>query len=240
MRLAKLLLIGSMMVLVAMPALVSAGPVTGMYQSTDMGGGPLLTGRGSTWRPGINSGLPHVLHLQSWNGANLGTQWDVSCPKETVNFTVQDYRVGGNGIVVYTSTFQGGTFTFYAGGWPWGDGTGTLATTTMITTVQYMMIGGVSTPIASVVNGSSTGVFTGGCLLRFVIANGSGVGETSSLYPTLLKPAGFPTFLDGTCALAPVGQQYGSWGTVLTITMYIDCTIGTEESTWGVIKELYR
>jgi hypothetical protein len=225
-----------MMVLVAAPALVSAGPVTGVYQSTDMpGGGPLLTGRGSTWRPGINSGLPHVLHLQSWNG-NLGTQWDISCPTETTNFTVQDNRVGGVGTIVYTSTFQGGTFTFYAGGWPWGDGTGTLGTTTMVTTVQYILIGGVSTPVASVVNGNSAGLFVGGCTLVFAIANGSGVGET----PYASKPATYPTFLDGTCALAPVGQQYGTWGNVITITMMINCPVGTEESTWGVIKDLYR
>jgi len=235
MRLAKLLLIGSMMVLVAMPALVSAGPVTGIYNSTDMGG-QLLTGRGSTWRPGVSSGLPHVLHLQSWNGASLGTQWDISCPKETTNFTVQDNRVGGVGTIVYTSTFQGGTFSFYAGGWPWGDGTGTLGTTSMVTTVQYILIGGVTTPVASVVNGNSAGLFVGGCTLVFAIANAIGVGET----PYVQKPATYPTFLDGTCALAPVGQQYGTWGNVITITMYISCPIGTEESTWGVIKELYR
>jgi hypothetical protein len=234
MRLAKLLLIGSIMVLVAMPALVSAGPVNGVYNSTDMGG-LLLTGRGSTWRPGVNSGLPHVLHLQSWNG-NLGTQWDISCPKETVNFITQDNRVGGVGTIVYTSTFQGGTFTFYAGGWPWGDGTGTLGTTTMVTTVQYVLIGGVSTPVASVVNGNSAGIFDGGCTLVFAIANGSGVGET----PYATKPVTYPTFLDGTCGLAPVNQQFGTWGTVITITMGINCPVGTEESTWGVIKELYR
>jgi hypothetical protein len=234
MRVAKLLLIGSMMVLVALPVLVSAGPVNGIYNSTDMGG-QLLTGRASTWRPGVNSGLPHVLHLQSWNG-NLGTQWDISCPTETTNFTVQDNRVGGVGTIVYTSTFQGGTFTFYAGGWPWGDGTGTLGTTTMVTTVQYILIGGVSTPVASVVNGNSAGLFVGGCTLVFAIANGSGVGET----PYASKPATYPTFLDGTCALAPVGQQYGTWGNVITITMMINCPVGTEESTWGVIKDLYR
>jgi hypothetical protein len=234
MRVAKLVLIGSMMVLVALPVLVSAGPVNGIYNSTDMGG-QLLTGRASTWRPGVNSGLPHVLHLQSWNG-NLGTQWDISCPTETTNFTVQDNRVGGVGTIVYTSTFQGGTFTFYAGGWPWGDGTGTLGTTTMVTTVQYILIGGVSTPVASVVNGNSAGLFVGGCTLVFAIANGSGVGET----PYASKPATYPTFLDGTCALAPVGQQYGTWGNVITITMMINCPVGTEESTWGVIKDLYR
>jgi len=216
-------------------ALALAAPNTGIYYSTDLDG-QLLTGRASTWRPGVNSGLPHVLHVQSWDGANLGTQWEISCPTESTNFIVQDNRVNGVGTIVYTSTFQGGTFTLYAGGWVWGDGTGTLATTTLVTTVQYIMVGGISTPVASVVNGNSSGVFNGGCALTFVIANGSGVGET----PYATKPSTYPTFLDGTCGLAPSGQQYGTWGTVLTITMGINCPVGVEGSTWGVIKELFR
>jgi hypothetical protein len=88
-------------------------------------GGQILTGRTSTWRPGVNSGLPHVLHAQSWDGANLGTQWDINCATETTAFGVVDNRVAGNGTMVYTSTFNGGTFNFYAGGFPWGDGNGT-------------------------------------------------------------------------------------------------------------------
>ena len=233
MRFAKSILACSLIALIAVPAFVSAAPVAGVYYSTDLGG-QLLTGRASTWRSGVSSGLPHVLHAQSWNGVSLGTQWDISCPTEPTNFTVQDNRVGGNGTIVYTSTFQGGTFTFYAGGWPWGNGTGTLGMTTMITTVQYMMIGGVSTPVASVVNGNSAGVFVGGCTLVFAIANGTGAGET----PYLQKPADYPTFLDGTCGTASV--SYGTWGSVITITMGISCPVGTEESTWGVIKDLYR
>ena len=218
-----------------MPVLVSATPVSGIFYSTDLGG-QLLTGRASTWRSGVNSGLPHVLHLQSWDGASLGTQWDISCATEATNFTVQDNRVGGNGTVVYTSTFQGGTFTFYAGAWPWGNGTGTLSTTSLVTAVQYMMIGGVSTPVASVINGNSAGMFVGGCSLVFAIANGAGAGET----PSSSKPTTYPTFLDGSCGQAAGNQQFGSWGNVITITMGISCPVGTEESTWGVIKDLYR
>jgi len=169
--------------IVALPAL--AVPISGTYTSTDLGG-QLLTGRASTWRSGVNSGLPHVLHAQSWNGSTLGTQWEINCPIEPTNFTVQDNRIGGVGTVVYTSFFNGGTFTFFAGGWPWGDGTGTLGTTTVISTVQYLMISGNSTPVASVVNTNTSGLFAGGCTLTFAIANGNGVGET----PT---PASRPT-----------------------------------------------
>jgi hypothetical protein len=225
--------------LIIAPALASAGPIGGIYNSTDMGG-VFLTGRASTWRPGVNSGIPHVIHAQSWNGSALGTQWDISCAIENVNFTYVDNRIAGVGTIVYTSTFQGGTLTLYAGGWPWGDGVATLGTTTMITTVQYYMIGGVSTPVASVVNGNTAGTFGGGCTLIFGIGNGSGVGETSSFLPNLHKPADYPVFLDGTCGPAASNLQYGSWGTVITITMGIYCGVGADESTWGAIKELYQ
>lgn len=222
-------------VLVLLPLLAQAAPVTGIYRSTDLGGA-ILTGRSSTWRPGVNSGLPHVAHIQSWNGATLGTQWDIDCPIETIAFLVQDNRIGGVGTIIYTSTFNGGTFNLYAGGWPWGDGTATLNTTTLITTVQYTMIGGVSTPVAAVVNGNTSGLFSNGCRLTFAIANGSGEGET----PYVTKPATYPTFFDATCAPASPSLQYGTWGTVTHITIGIDCSIADDQATWGAIKSVYR
>jgi hypothetical protein len=226
-------------ILCLVPALVFAAPLPGLYTSTDLGG-TLLTGRASTWRSGINSGLPHVLHAQSWDGSTLGTQWEVECPTENGAFLVQDNRVGGVGTIVYTSTFTGGTFTFHPGAWAWGDGSGTLGTTTLITTVQYVLISGNSTPVAAVVNGNTSGTFQNGCFLTFAIGNGVGVGETTSLNPLFTKPAGYPTFLDGTCGPASPGQQFGSWGTVITITMQIDCPVPVEPTTWGRVKGLYR
>jgi hypothetical protein len=225
--------------LLTMPTLAMAAPISGIYNSTDIGG-VLLTGRASTWRSGINSGLPHVLHAQSWDGSTLGTQWEISCPTENVNFTVQDNRVGGIGTVVYTSQFQGGTFTLFPGAWPWGDGTGTLTTTNLITTVQFILIGGVSTPVASVVNGNTAGNFAGGCVLEFAIGNGTGVGETTSLNPLIVKPADYPSFRDGSCGVAPANQQFGSWGNVITITMGVHCPVATQAVTWDNMKTLYR
>lgn len=225
--------------LIALPLAASASPVTGIYTSTDLGG-QILTGRASTWRPGINSGLPHVLHAQSWNGTTLGTQWEISCPTENAAFSVVDNRVAGVGTIVYSSTFTGGTFTFFATGGPWGDGTGTLGTTSLTTTVQYIMIGPNSTPVASVVNGNTSGFFTGGCYLTFGIGNGFGVGETTSLNPAITKPANYPTFLDGTCAGAPALQQFGSWGDVITLTVGIACPVPAQPTTWGNVKALYN
>ncbi|MDZ4805453.1 MAG: hypothetical protein SGI90_11385 [Candidatus Eisenbacteria bacterium] len=225
--------LGFLLTAVAGLALASpavAAPINGIYNSTDLGG-QLLTGRASTWRPGINSGLPHVLHGQSWNGA-LGTQWDVSCALETTQFGIQDNRISGTGTVVYTSTFQGGTFTLYPGAWPWGDGVGTLGTTILISTVQFVN----NIPVASVVNGNTSGTFEGGCALTFAIANGNGIGETTSLNPLITKPADYPTFQDATCGPAPANQQFGTWGEVRTITMMIDCPVPVAPSTWSGVK----
>jgi hypothetical protein len=211
-----------------------AAPIDGTYTSTDLGG-QLLTGRASTWRSGINSGFPHVMHSQSWDGSTLGTQWDVSCP-QSGSFAVQDNRVLGTGSVVYTSVFTGGTFTFFPGGWPWGDGTGTLNSTTVISTVQFVN----NVPVASVVNANTSGLFSNNCNLVFTIANGVGVGETTSLNPLITKPPDYPTFLDGSCGAAAANQQFGTWGTVITITMEINCPVGAESKPWSEVKTLYQ
>ena len=221
---------------VLLPTLASGAPLNGTFLSADLGG-QLLTGRACTWRPGINSGLPHVLHMQSWDNTTLGLQWEIECAVETDPFDIQDNRdASGTGSVVYTSTFYGGTFTFHAGGWPWGDGTGTLTTTTIISTVQFMNW----TPVASVASGSLSGLFSNGAALSFSIANGVGVGETSSLFPDITKPADYPEFLDDTCGPAPAEQQFGTWGTVISITMQISGSVANDQANWGTIKTLYK
>lgn len=220
------------LLLFIVPAVASATPVSGTYRSTDLGG-QLYTGRASVSRTGVNSGLPHVLHSQSFDGTTLGTQWETSCAIESTPFGVQDNRnIFGTGTVVYYSTFYGGTFTLFAGGWPWGDGVATLGTTTLISTVQYVN----NVPVASVVNGNTSGLFEDGCALVFAIGNGSGVGET----PYASKPADYPTFLDATCGPASPSLQYGTWGTVITITLQIDCAVPNHRSTWGQLKSIYR
>jgi hypothetical protein len=220
----------------AFVAASSAAPIPGTYTTTDLGG-QLLTGRASTWRPGINSGLPHVLHGQSWNGSVLGTQWEMRCPTENVNFTVVDGRDGnGTGPVTYTSTFNGGQFELYNTGGPWGFGVANLGVTTVVSTVQFVT----NNPVASVVNAQTSGSFGGGCTLTFALANGFGVGETTSLNPAIVKPADYPTFLDASCGPAPANAQFGTWGTVITGTMRIDCVVPTSTETWGGVKSIYR
>jgi hypothetical protein len=88
--------------LILVPAAAFAAPVAGTYATTNIGG-QVLNGRSSTWRTGINSGLPHVLHAQSWNGSTLGTQWELRCAVEANPFSIQNNLDGnGTGTIIYT------------------------------------------------------------------------------------------------------------------------------------------
>ena len=211
-----------------------AAPVAGTYTTTDLGG-QLLTGRASTWRPTVNSGFPKVLHAQSWNGSILGTQWELRCAVENVGLApnVSGYNaVTGTGVIIYTQNFTGGQFELFNTGGAWGDGVANLNTTTVVSTVQFVNFN----PVASVVNANTSGDFGGGCTLTFAISNGVGVCET----PFCVKPADYPTFLDGSCSAAAPSAQFGTWGNTLTSTMRIDCVVPTSSSTWGSLKSMYR
>lgn len=209
------------------PALAEAIPVSGVYTSVDLGGS-FLTGRSSASRSGPASGLPNVLHIQSWDGSQLGTQWWISCGVESSAPVVQDGRdANGTGPVLSTSTFLGGSYWFGTG--PWGEGAGTLASAVIVSTVEYVY----SDPVAGRANLHLSGSFENGCELTFLISNGVGVGDTS----TLPKPADYPAFLDANCG--PTGQ-YGLWGDVVDVTFMIMCSTETIESSWGRVKSSYR
>lgn len=225
----------SALAIVALATAALAAPNTGTYTSTDLGG-QLLTGRASSHRTGINSGFPHTLHAQSWNGTTLGTQWQLRCAVSNAFNTNDQRNASGTGPVIYTSAYNGGQFELFNTGGPWGDGIAALGTTTIISTVQFVNW----IPVASVVNGNTSGQFPNGCALTFAIANGNGVGETTSLNPAITKPADYPVFLDSSCGPAPANQQFGTWGTVITMTMNIDCATSARPSTWGSVKTLYR
>jgi len=225
-------------VLVAMSAAPAASvPVPGIYNSIDIGGG-LLLGHSSTSRACVHTcyGVGDVFNVQSWDGTTLATQWYAKCGQELTPFTVTDNRVAGTGTVVYNSTFTGGTIWFAPGAW--GTGTGTLTTTYIVTTVEYVNIGGVSTPVSSRANIQSAGTFTeGNCTLTFLIANGYGVGETDATPPYNVKPATYPNFMDTSCGTTRV---YGSWGDISEITLMIECATPTKLHTWGAVRKLYR
>ncbi len=238
-RLAPAALVAALVPVLSSLAL-AASPASGTYNSADLGGA-VLTGRGSqSWSAPANAaqGAGDVIHSESWDGSTLGTQWRFACGVQSGPQGVQDNRVAGTGTVVFTNTFAGGTF-FLSKTGPWGDAvndlTGTTGATHAIVTVQYVNIGGNSTPVASRLNIDSNGQFDGStCTLTFVIANGLGQGDTDSNPP---KPATYPGFLDTACGATRI---YGSWGDISQLTLRVDCPVPARNTTWGSLKSIYR
>jgi hypothetical protein len=234
-KMLRTLLGAAVLALLAAGSALAAQPLPGTYHSTDLGGAVLL-GRGTqSWDAPLNAsqGLLDVFNSMSWNGAVLGTQWTFSCGVQNGAQTVQDNRVAGTGSVVFTNIFNGGVFWLSKNG-PWGDGvndlTGTVDVTQSIVTLIY--VNGV--PVQARLNIDSSGMFEGGvCALRFVVANGIGGGDTD----LLPKPPGYPDFQDTNCNPSRV---FGSWGDISQVSMLIDCPVPVRQSTWGVIKTLYR
>jgi hypothetical protein len=223
---------------VAVPVLVSAAPVQGIYTSPNRGGSVLL-GRASVSRQFPNSGNPKMFHGQSWNGSALGTQWEIRCGVE-LTLTPADSslynKVTGTGFITYYQTFLGGTFSLYndpAVGW--GSGSGTLNTTSAVSQVRYQSF----IPVASSFTAFTSGTFSppdGNCELTFAMGNGFGQGET----PYLQKPSTYPTFLAQDCSPADANHQFGIWGDVNDIVAQISCSVPVQQSSWGQVKVLYR
>jgi hypothetical protein len=232
----KLSIVMLMLVFVALPFLAVAQPVTGTYMSPNRGGN-VFVGRSSVARPTVNSGTPKVFHGQSWNGASLGTQWEIRCGIEAVE-TPPDYSqfngVTGNGFITYHQYFAGGTFTLYPDvNVGWGSGTGTLNVTQVTSQVFLANF----TPISSSFTAFTSGNFDGSpCTLEFAFGNGFGVGET----PYASKPATYPAFLAADCSPADAAHQFGVWGDTNDIILNIYCPVPVEQSTWGHVKSLYR
>jgi hypothetical protein len=225
----------SLVVLSAVPA--AAVPIPGTYASID-NDGTLLTGRSATSRACVHTcgGQGDVFNVRSWDGSALGTQWYAQCGVEPSFYTVIDSRVDGTGTVTYNSTFVGGSIWFGPG--EWGSGTGTLNTTYIVSTVWFVKIGGVSTPVSSRANITSSGTFTeGNCSLDFIIANGTGVGETDAPPPANVKPATYPTFMDLSCNPTRI---WGNWGDVTEILLMIHCATPARPHTWGALRRIYR
>ncbi len=226
-----------MIAMVAVPMMALAQPVAGTYTSAFRGGN-VLNGRSSVSRPLPNSGLPKVFHGQSWNGAALGTQWEIKCGVETTSTPpdVSLYNAGtGTGFITYYQTFNGGTFTLYTDAMVgWGNGTGTLNTTQATSQVFLQNFVPISSSFTALTSGTFVGA--GSCRLDFAFGNGFGVGET----PFLSKPANYPAFLAADCSLADAAHQFGVWADTNDIIVTISCPVSTTPSTWGMIKSLYR
>ncbi len=207
-------------------------PTDGTYSTY---AGTLLSGRVSeAWctlqRPGVPGNTENA---ESWNGAALGTQWhawgmaiDEVGPVETARFL----DAGGTGWIDYNTNYDGGLF-WLAGSGPWGgpaEGfTGFITYYNVSTRVTYVN--------NAIVGATSNVFFTGGfdicptCSIEYAIANAMLVWQTGMLN----QPANYPAFLCDATA--------GEYFDACCIQAKIYCIpIGTEPSSWGAIKSMYR
>jgi hypothetical protein len=221
----------SLLALIAVPAL-AGDPVPGTYTSVEYGSGSqdVLTGRDSNSRP-----ADAVFNTHSWDGAALGTQWMFTCGISGLIQPTDLRDANGNGIVLTSTIYAGGTFWLSKDG-PWGDGvndlTGALVQTVRITTAQYLNW----VPVSVVENVNTSGNFdNSNCILDFVTNNGVGIGDTDYDGPV---PADYPAFLDPNCDDGV--RVSGTWGDVRDIVMEMSCALPTQTTSWGHVKALYE
>jgi hypothetical protein len=242
----RLVILAFVLALVASPVLATPlPPVVGVYNSSDIPGGTMLTGRFSESWPGGGPGqLTNTVNAASWNGTQLGTEWRVWCPGIILApIFIADTRIGGTGDVVWLTYYGGGRFWYSMNG-PWSadnltDFTGSIDQFTAYTT--YMYVGGTLLGIRS--NITTIGTFDqlypswGTRCFDYTINNATFFGSTD----TGTKPADFPSFLDPANCPSDVGTlNAGGWGSATQITLMITgCAVPAEPSTWGRIKTRY-
>ena len=228
------------LLLAAVPVLAGA-PQNGVYLSTDMGG-PMLVGRFSeSWvDPGSHGQVGNTINALSIDvGFGLGSQWKLHCASIAFpsNLVSDTRNANGTGDVTYRTEYSGGLFWMSKNG-PWGDGTedytGTIGR--FIVTTTYMFVNNQVLGIRS--NVTTTGTFDNydDCF-EYTINNTAFYGDTNTSGPL---PAGFPSFMDNYCQLGT--RTRGGWGSVTEIALRIlgDCTVPTQDSTWGAVKALYQ
>ena len=119
----KLLILLLAMTLCAHPAMAGP-PIDGVYNSNDIPGGTVCTGRFSeSWiDPGSAGQIGNTINAMSCNEQGLGSEWKMSCgsisqPPQLVS----DTRDGsGTGDVTWRTQYSGGSFWLCCDG-PWGD-----------------------------------------------------------------------------------------------------------------------
>jgi len=210
-------------------------PMDGEY-STDAIPATILAGRASeAWCSGEGPGrVGNTQGAMSWDGATLGGQWKlwgmaIAAPGAVE--TSRYFDAFGNGYIDYITSYTGGQF-WLSGAHAWGDGlgdfTGTITYYNVGAKVVYVGWG----PVGVTSNVTMWGSFDSCnyCSIDYGYSNALLVWQTGDTAP---MPGDYPPFL---CA-ANAGELYD----VCNITLRILCDVtGTEPSTWGKIKELYR
>ena len=236
MRNAFTVLMLSAMLALSVSTAIAQGPQDGIYKTQD---GDFLEGRYTVSWPGANSfeDAGNLINVESWDGAALATEWRIYCPFiATVNTLFYNDLGGGTVIAKYQIEYTGGSV-WLSGAGPWGGGdafyTGSVTTYMEIRDVQ--IIAGTLTGLNSNHNvAASIDGYQPDCV-TFAIGNSAWLGTEATHGP---KPATFPAYLDSNCD--PVGTN-GHWGTATDLTLTVSgCSVGTEDTTWGSVKSMYR
>jgi hypothetical protein len=235
----RFLLLLLAMVVCACPAMAGP-PVDGIYNSDDIPGGTLATGRFSeSWiDPGSAGQIGNTLNAESFGGLGLGAEWKMQCasiaqPPQLVSDTRD---VNGTGEVTWRTHYSNGTFWLASSG-PWGNGqdyTGTL--NSLIVTSTHLFTNGSPTGIRS--NITTSGSFDGfdDSCAEYSINNATFFGDTDQGLPL---PAAYPPFMDSSCQLGT--RTRGGWGSVTQLTILVTgCTVPVEDMTWSQVKTLFQ
>jgi hypothetical protein len=203
---------------------VQAGPITGDYSSTDLGG-TVMTGR---WSEGYASGVPNTFgngaHAESWNGVSGGSQWELTGLTLVSSTPISGSLIGGTGIVTYLRIFDttnGQLILNNTGSW-WNVGDAGTQYTVDLT--SYAQILTVTYQSFQVKNASSIETFAGdfvgypGYQLLYGHTLGAYIGSGPSV------PGDYPGFEPGT-------SPAGAWG----VAEGIRFTIVPEPATMGLL-----
>jgi hypothetical protein len=237
-------------VLVSGAAAVYAGPpVPGTYKSSL---GHFDEGTATTsWGPGGYLGIGNILYGRSYAGG-FTNDWTLGCAV-VANATLIIPKFGASGQEVWKIDYAPGAIVTLGGpGNPWFNVdavyTGVTDYYTEMRTVQYsnnVVTGAVSDHLwgAHLQNygdncvewGIANGVLIGGTppgVPPFNYTNGPGVLAS-------VKASNYPDFPLAGCSFSAAGV--GHWEDIRDITMTITgCVVGTQQSTWGAVKSMYR
>jgi len=217
---------------------LASDPLEGSWSTTDLGG-PVPLGRCTEgWDNGGGALLAGTtFNAASWDGATLGGSWSYSCAVEAADAVLiaDTVNVAGFGSKTYVKTFTGGTI-WLSGSGPWGNGdaeyTGSIIEYTEYETITYVAFN----VIASRTNVQASATIDGydTVCLGFTVGNGAKIGDTAS-GPVL---ANYPALLNTSCS--PIAPNGAFWD-FSQMTLYIaNCSVGTEEQSWGAVKALFR
>lgn len=199
------------LMLLSLVSLTIAGPVSGFYTSTELGGS-ILDGRWSeAWFGGNEGAVGSVVGAASWDGTALGTMWELSGETLSQVTLVSEEVLGNLTTKVYETDYAGGDLILKNTG-PWWNSadSGTEYALTINTyshnTTKYYYNGQLTSFTTNVYLDATFDEYPGyEVIFTIAVAVPTGAGST--------PPAGYPAFNINTTA--------GAWGVAQKIRMQI-------------------